>query len=446
MLRHVVYASLLHFGVETAYRKPSAALQPEIVEAITQPGKEPSQYEGARKAICDFARMPPNDLRQSSRDNKSLSDSIGNIILEMTGKNKPGPQDMECEIKSGLQDMKCEIKPGPSVAYHHLVISLLRQTLEGGVPPDDLSDRISTARKIIRAIDDYLPYDPNPRWLFLNQGELSMDLAWAAHDALALPSEKKFSALCDFNINFDDKKPCTFHDLEFDSETANKDQDSALNAKLQTEIAHDLRSARVGFENALHTKTPAPLVEPSSDIDPLTRLGDALLAVGDVSGAQDAYARAVDVFSNDYEPLNDLVLLARATAHWATSRAANHGCDHNMTEDDGTWEKHWGRLGAHDICAFDRPEDKGDRASLIHLIYPLVADAVNECKKEHFNFRETPKTEDSQPEEDKLVNKKMIDCLRAAGPDKIAVRNKFELAHAGSTGENEIDSALNRRP
>jgi hypothetical protein len=163
------------------------------------------------------------------------------------------------------------MRPSPSLHYHHPVITLLRKTLEAGVPRIAFLDRFTTASEIMGNIEKYVVTDKHPRWLFLNQGELAMDKAWATHDALALAPTDKVNFLKGTGL---DPK-------------ANPDD------VLKTEIKNDLISARVAFENALYTDTTAPLVEPSSDMEPLTRLGDALLGAGDISGAQDAYARAV---------------------------------------------------------------------------------------------------------------------------------------------------------
>ena len=206
----------------------------------------------------------------------------------------------------------------------------------------------------------------------------------------------------------------------------------------------DLTAARVAFENASVTDTPGPLIEPSSDIEPLTLLGDALFALGDIFGAQDAYARAVDVFIKDDEPLDQIILLARAATHWASLRDASGGCQPNAVP-DAAWEKRWGQLGAgaHDVCVLDQPEREADRASMFGIIRPLVADATKRCAQpKPAPERGGPK--DWRPQMKESIA--MLDCLRGSGQDDQSVLSHFRNDQTGAAVEAEIENALSTRP
>jgi hypothetical protein len=127
------------------YRIPSARLQLDIVDAINK------TEDKTRKAICDSARMAPTDVSNGlSKDIRDINNNMLNKLMQ----------------------------PSPSLHYHHPVITLLRKTLEAGVPRTDFLDRFKTASEIMGNIEKYVVTDKHPRWLFLNQGELAMDKAW----------------------------------------------------------------------------------------------------------------------------------------------------------------------------------------------------------------------------------------------------------------------------
>ncbi len=370
------------------YRIPTGALDLDIVKAITE-----LSDEKVRTAFCNGARIAP-----------------------------PGAHgDLDEHIRVILDKMLKLLPPSQSPYFVLGVLVPLRQALEVGVPREDVIGRWITAHKMINAIDTYTLADRHPRRLFLEQGELAMDAALAAHAALALPSAEKLSTL-----------KATGVDLVTTVATPD--------ALLQTEISHDLSTGRVAFENAIVTDTTTPFQQ-SSDIETLTLLGDALFAIGDIPGAQDAYARAVDAFIKDDEPLDQIILLARAAAHWASLRVASGGCRPNAPP-DATWETRWGQLGAgtHDVCALDQPKGEAERPALFGIIRPLVADAIKRCAQSA--LARAPK--DWSLDQDARFA--MLECLRSSGPDDLSLRSHFINDQTGATVEAKIENALGARP
>ena len=370
------------------YRIPTGALDLDIVKAITE-----LSDEKVRTAFCNGARIAP-----------------------------PGAHgDLDEHIRVILDKMLKLLPPSQSPYFVLGVLVPLRQALEVGVPREDVIGRWITAHKMINAIDTYTLADRHPRRLFLEQGELAMDAALAAHAALALPSAEKLSTL-----------KATGVDLVTTEATPD--------ALLQTEISHDLSTGRVAFENAIVTDTTTPFQQ-SSDIETLTLLGDALFAIGDIPGAQDAYARAVDAFIKDDEPLDQIILLARAAAHWASLRVASGGCRPNAPP-DATWETRWGQLGAgtHDVCALDQPKGEAERPALFGIIRPLVADAIKRCAQSA--LARAPK--DWSLDQDAQFA--MLECLRSSGPDDLSLRSHFINDQTGATVEAKIENALGARP
>ena len=373
------------------YRIPTGALDLDIVKAITE-----LSDEKVRTAFCNGARIAP-----------------------------PGAHgDLDEHIRVILDKMLKLLPPSQSPYFVLGVLVPLRQALEVGVPREDVIGRWITAHKMINAIDTYTLTDKHPRRLFLEQGELAMDAALAAHAALALPSAEKLSTL-----------KATGVDLAT--------TDATPDALLQTEISQDLSTARVAFENAIVTDTTTPF-EQSSDIETLTLLGDALFAIGDIPGAQDAYARAVDAFIKDDEPLDQIILLARAAAHWASLRVASGGCRPNAAP-DATWETRWGQLGAgtHDVCALDQPKGEAERPALFGIIRPLVADAIKRCAQSALAPAARAPKDWSLDQDEQFA---MLECLRSSGPDDLSLRSHFINDQTGATVEAKIENALGARP
>ena len=373
------------------YRIPTGGLDLDIVQSITE-----LSDEKVRTAFCNGARIAP-----------------------------PGAHgDLDEHIRVILDKMLKLLPPSQSPYFVLGVLVPLRQALEVGVPREDVIGRWITAHKMINAIDTYTLADKHPRRLFLEQGELAMDAALAAHAALALPSAEKLSTLKAAGVDL-------------------ATTEATPDALLQTEISQDLSTGRVAFENAIVTDTTTPF-EQSSDIETLTLLGDALFAIGDIPGAQDAYARAVDAFIKDDEPLDQIILLARAAAHWASLRVASGGCRPNAAP-DATWETRWGQLGAgtHDVCALDQPKGEAERPALFGIIRPLVADAIKRCAQSALAPAARAPKDWSLDQDEQFA---MLECLRSSGPDDLSLRSHFINDQTGATVEAKIENALGTRP
>ncbi len=367
-------------------RIPTAQLDLEILDTISQPG-----HEKTREAFCNGATRPPPDIQTSSAE----------------------------PLAAILQHTKDLLPPGGHLQNEeHFVLELLRRLLRVATPIDDPLGRLLVGRKMKQTIDIYLLTDRHPRLLFLTQGKLAMDLAWAAHDALALTSAEKRAAL----------KDALQAEQPFDD----------LDATLRWKIVDDLASARVAFENAAVTDSEGKLVEPSSDIGPLVLLGDALLAAGDISGAESAYMRAVDAFAEGDEEASQLTEFAGVVARWAALRVANGACATSAVTDP-SWEQHWARLGGgpHDICAFDKVDKAATQPSILAMIRPIVADAIERC---------VPKTGlPSSWQSDPAQLFALVDCLHSARPD---VQRALEarITHSAAAVDSAIERALNVRP
>jgi hypothetical protein len=228
---------------------------------------------------------------------------------------------------------------------------------------DDLAGRLSTARAMMDAVRRYEANDQYPRALFWLQGELAMEIARAASDALdRAPVEQVRLA----------------RELGADSAAA---QSQASNL-LTNAIDENLDSATVAFERAEATGVVAPLVEPYTDAQMAELHGGALYAKGDEASARKAYARALDKFIEAGEPVEQVVVFAKIVAHWASLRIAEGACKEGAhVVPDRAWEDSWARLSntPYDVCRLAKPGYGVEQPVPLASIEPLIKHAVMGC-------------------------------------------------------------------
>jgi hypothetical protein len=343
-------------------RIPTARLILEIVDGFRQTGNDQT-----REAFCNDGATAPEDVRISFAERLP---AILKHIQELLPAN------------GQLQDGA------------HVLLEWSRKMLAVGTPREDAAGRLVVGLEMARTIESYLLTDRYPRLLFSTQGKLAMDMAWAAHDALAIKSPERRAAL----------------KAALRAEGPSDDLDAMLGWK----IADNLDAARVAFENALATESEGKLLEPSPNLQPLILLGDALLATGDIPGAERAYRRAVGAFIEDGVEATQVLAFAEAVARWAVLRVAGIAGG-TAAAADSSWEQAWARLGsgALDVFSFTRPEM--DRPALPALIRPIVADALERC---------APKASAPahwQSDQDRLFA--LVDCLRDSSAHARALRD-----------------------
>ncbi len=275
--------------------------------------------------------------------------------------------------------LQATLPPNFSPVYEHSVLAQLLALEEYGVPRMDVLDRYTIIRAMLPVVAAYAHQEQHPRSLFMLLGRLNMDTIAAAHDAMAFSAQEKTALLVALGAN---------------EEPARTNPDGILQSAIQISAA----GARAAFGSAAAADTVSQLEEPSPDIEPLTSLGDALYALGDVPGAADAYARAVEAFIGEDEPVDETVLLAAAASHWASLRGWS--C---KAGPDALWDSTWAKLGGGGCGA----------ASVLGVVRPLL-DAAAGCAP--------AQTVDEATMAERRVA--AVECLRRSGAgDAQAVRS-----------------------
>jgi len=247
-----------------------------------------------------------------------------------------------------LQDALRAI-PSEASAPSHQVLMMLWQAATVGVPQDDLSGRMSIARALINAVRLYLTSDQHPRVLFWLQGKLAMEVARVIGDALEGQPENR-----------------TAMALALGAAPAEARVSPDLMLKRIRLL--NFNAAVVAFENAVATPPLAPLVEPVTDVGVLGLLGDARYVMNQPMQADQAYARALDRFVDDGEPIEQVPTVASILTRWAGSRIGEGACQKDALPDPA-WDARWATLGdlPYDICRTD-----GSRAAAQPVGLPTV--------------------------------------------------------------------------
>ncbi len=315
---------------------------------------------------------------------------------ELCGRTPTGTQAAKAHTYDAIRELidrvEIALPPGQEHVYFRNVVALLTDVVERVVPRSDIRNRIALSTAIVRLIDKYLDTDGTPRSLFVAKGRLLLAIAIAELDAARLPAGPTFDLA---RLRGGQEPP------------ANAD----LKAWFSGQVDSDGQAAIVAFQNASATRTLAPLLEPSSDLEPLVRLGDAWYIFGNSIKAERAYASAVARFVDQDLPLGDMRWLTIAAARWATGLASAGACKGGIGR--GLWDDTWRRLGASsddDLCcdSDSRPECAPPRG-LLHTIYPLVTESIHAC---------APQARAATPERIPFDdNYEMIECLGRTGPE-----------------------------
>lgn len=357
-------------------RIPTSRLALEIADALRQ-----TDDEAVRQSLCEGNATVSPPVRTS------LAETLPGILKHIQ-----------------------ELLPasGRLQSEEHVLLELYRRLLVASVPREDGGRHLAIGVDLAKAIDAYLLTDRHPRLLFLIQGNLAMDMARAAHTAVTMRSAEKSAA----------------------SQLMGGASEPAV--MFQQTIADNLGAAQVAFANAVANESEGELLEPSPNIQPLTWSGDALLLAGDIQGATRAYMRAVDAFIDDDEDASELIPFAEAVGRWAILSKARGACKSGAVP-DVSWEERWAHLGggAHDVCAFDRP----DRLTNIPaLIGPIVADLLDRC------LRKVDGTSDWQADQDRRFA--LVDCLNDRSEPVRGIREPLLQSAATNSA---IERALSQR-
>ncbi len=319
------------------------------------------------------------------------------------------------QLRAILDDAIKMMPPDAPSLMHHQILSGLHSAMEIGVPRQDLAGRLSLAQAMTEAIRLYLAKDQHPQTLFLLRGKLAMEVVRVV--------------LAVFDHGRDEQVRLA-RMLSADEAEARAHPEKILAAT----IFGNYSAAAVAFENAEATTALAPLVEPVSDVELLQQLGDVWLARGQDTAARATYARAVDRFIENGEPVEQVLKVSSTLARWASMRIAAGECrskapdqhqpdqhQPNQDQPDQEWEDSWARLGGppHDVCQLLSADAPSGPPALLANVRQIVRDGVTACAR---FFR--PASEQQQSIAVKMRGRfDRLDCL-----DSFVTRN----AAAGS--------------
>jgi len=168
--------------------------------------------------------------------------------------------------------------------------------------------------------------------------------------------------------------------------------------------------ATIAFANSASTSTVAPLIERSSDMEPLVMLGDAYFAGSNIEQAEQTYAQAIRKFVQDDAPSRDIIWLAKAATRWESALLRGGACK-SLPDKIPSWNAVWAPLGVpsdYDICSLlqyqkEKSGHESNKPGLLNLIYPVIAESLRRC---------------GDTARDKEVeNIKVLECLYSADPD-----------------------------
>ena len=294
----------------------------------------------------------------------------------------------------------------------HAVVGLLSQVQQKIATRGDLWSRVAVSSAILKLIDPYLhSNDSHPRLLFLAQGRALMEMALAAFEAQSLPHDEKM--------------------------------DQSLQGAISS-INSNLWAATVAFENAAATSSVSPLTEPFSDLEPTVMLADVLYLRGNENGAKAAYAAAAHKFTEEDEPHDEMVWLAKAAARWASILVEEGACKSQPARDQD-WDAVWSPLGAakdNDLCLLTRadppPPPELGKFGMLQVVYPLISESVRQCAH----------TEAGAPDENTAEARrvKLLACLKTTGPDSAySVERDLSSRSSGSI-DRQIADAFDQGP
>jgi tetratricopeptide (TPR) repeat protein len=276
---------------------------------------------------------------------------------------------------------------------------------------------------MVQMIQLYLPGDPHPRGLLIAEGRAEMDRARTVLLAQYLSAQQQGQFL---------------HAI------ADRGGYSA-GQSLAEIFQFSLQSAIVAFENAAATSPSAPPLEMPSAMEPTVMLGDAFYAAGDEEEAKNAYAEAIrSKFTEEYEPSDELLWLARATARWAVL-LFNEGVCKTSSPRITDWDAAWIPLGAtpdHDLCRLAQPDLRPPaelaKFGVMGLVYPLIAESVQKCAS-----HDPAAAGSTTTAADRM---KLIDCLRSTGPEAYLRAPRQLQAKSSADTDLKIANFLSRSP
>jgi hypothetical protein len=250
----------------------------------------------------------------------------------------------------------------PTVVQHQ-VLSDFWLAMRAGVPRDELADRLTLDRELMKVIRRTELNDPHPRALFILEGNVAMEMSRAALESLGPKVD-------------DSARVQLASELEPDDVYA----ESHPSMKLIFSAYHNLSAATVAFENASGTTGSARLVEPTiSEVEMLRQLGDARYASGNPASALTAYAHAVDKFIESSEPVDEVPPLTDALIRWANI-LIEQGCGTDQ-HPDPVWVEKWNRLGdtPPNVCRLTKPGDSTEKP-LLPTIQKMIRLSLTGCK------------------------------------------------------------------
>lgn|GEM_PF-1914985 len=330
--------ALLRFW--TSFCEPSVRDEAQRFALATQPLDALGDYRRSGTPDTGWDRIDVIRLQLDLA--RALSQQIGTSARAHVcwGPLPPDPADSKIATSSVLdlfKKLRARFPPGgPSEAsVPGNVVKLLGVILDRGLSRGDAHRRLNLSSDFMLLIDEYVAKDPHPRGLFMVKGLYLFALGRAAVDPTAT-AEQRAELL----------------DGDFRGAPPVSDVQKEL---LQPFANAMFAAAEIAFENAAAT-TNWPTEEWSS-VDALVRLGDVRYAAGDLGGAERAYARAVGTFVEEDEPVRDIPLLWKATAHWTNALVRGRTCEATPTR-DAVWSSTWRHLDstvAKNACNFWEP-------------------------------------------------------------------------------------------
>jgi hypothetical protein len=343
-----------------------AALHASSIRALSN-SPRPGRHEGGLDDRIYF-RIPMAELEiDVTQAIEVAGDAVARAYCANTwGPTAGGPAagpsgETARRLSQILADAQAKLPPDAPPIWRHQALQLLWRAMRAGVPRDALADRLALAGAVLRVVRAEEVGDPEPRALFVLDGELSLEFGRAAFEAIDRPTAEKIALA---------------RGLAPGSAQATLSPDSVLTAaagKAQNEMI-------VAFENAVVTKALAPLIEPVPDVFVFRLLGDAWYIAGQEVAARDAYRRAVDGFLEAGEPVEQFLPAAVVLGLWANLRINAGACQPGAPA-DRAWEDRWPQVSDPlvNVCTLTGATGGGAPPAPSPGINDLVRKALMDC-------------------------------------------------------------------
>jgi hypothetical protein len=326
---------------------PDAKTRNYAREQILQADQRLAELHATRKSVGDlhYYRIPMANLAvgvMRTLEKAGPANQPVSCLRNLAPRTVPGST-AAVELEALIAQARKALPPDAHMQNPHQALDLLFAAMRAGIPRDDIQARLHVGKLLLDATHQNETRDSHPRALFMLEGKLAMEMGGAAFRALPDPDPRIIAELADGpspDAHKTDAEP----------------EQILLNAYYQ-----NIFTAAIAFQNASDTTGLQSLLEPVSEIEALTLLGDARYAANQTDSASAEYRHAGEKFIADDEPVEEVLPVIGTLARWTFLQADTGRCNPGAAPDPA-WMAWWARLGETppDACQLVKPAEADD--------------------------------------------------------------------------------------